>query len=1702
MVIPAKAGIQCLKKGKTLDSCFRRNDQRGKNAAGGGKKRRTAGKTAEKCGGRRENAGGRREMGICGGVVFLFTSLYSLRKLRFFVFWAVFGVVILELRGVYFALQRKSEMKNTNSGFRLSGFRLRPLAAVGALFAAGLLAASGLTSGERAPESGGFLYSEYLTGILPADSGGIAGSFVVETDRPLAGFKKKAKGVLQREVSRVSARDALDYLIGDADLATSWRVRTEKAGWEIADIGVNELFLAATEDAKQSGFVRTAELDWKTELGGRRGNVGVNFLGALRETDIDAVAWQLRAFKGRSDRGGGNAGLIYRRVVGETLVGGNLFLDFETHSVEDFWRWSAGGEVRSEWVDLFANYYVGITDDAAVPTSVNSTNYIDYTYTADGFDIEANVHSPEIRWFTAVASYYNFEGKYGDDDDTGFRFGTKLTPPNAPLEIEIYRDTGDEGKSFGGELSWNHRFGETHSSRRAVAGFEPREFFFVPAVREYTQRIRTARVTVESLGNGVLTFRGAGSIDVMRADGVTVSYTAADSPITIPYIEEDNPFSLVTDLEEDGDRVTVNIDMASGARISMDVGSSISFDGSTLTLGYGNVSLGITDDETEAVVLDELAEEPPMSPISVAVVAPGAATISVMSGTSLSVGYGDGETRPQSASDEPVTISVETGMADIELPNGATVRISANRTELSIMSGDNTLSIEVSGGAAALVDEDGEPIVEAEAGVSVAADGVISPVAAVFTFPANKRYDGSVSDGVVINIHPHLQGIVDADANVVEATLDSESFPGWRLRIGYEGDDDEAPLPDITIGSPLTVAAFDPADGLTVANLNRAMLGRGALRGEVREDGTIEFHEKVLITDENIHDLGEQYFRFILEDDTTFAVVEIRVTYYQVGEELCRQKYSRASGTGPHGYDLSENIRSLFGAVEADAGATGFTGWHVWDDEDGAFVPPSRGDGHEPIYDGLPYRSQRQFGARVSDALSAFHLVPGDLVAFDRDGDGTIGSTEDAERYYVYTPNPAGGTGDDDGIRYLAAESADPNDCQLADGEFHLYGGFRGGNRPIHGPYASGLKDPSSRVSFVSWGQHGRFYRNENREQNGGTYIVDVPANQIPSNLMLGVQAGAAFGNSPVVSLAGGDGLILGPRFFRNGAHFGQPVYPVLYDNADTDWTPGTHVMTLEFGSEGLFSPETLDFTMTVTVIVRRDESPTLAGEIVAAGEVPTFIVETGGGQAALYPYNTQDPENGIRQPLNLRGTTINGYRSNYYSLEHSYEIVGSNPNNPLTMRVVDSEGEFPPGPGERSLIFANGQNFDQTVSAIPVMELYFRDPDQITSGLYSIVVRVDESAPYGSGAADTTPDLLLTIQVSMDVDRSLQPAGVPFGRFWSTMPLTLNVDEEYYGGAGHDYYVEGTVQALEVDIDGRAYLTQQPRRFTLQADTEYFVTVRIERSGEENLRRIFSVRTAERESRVRSHTCPILYRRADDTYRGVDLSQELVYILAELFDATRENDGYNRFRLYFERAVNTRGSGPNTVHPHSPGDFLKPAGFNNSLIGLAPETPPNRSGPITRLPVTGDGPDYDGLFGRTISRPHYERANNITEYIDWQWLNKGDVIAITEHDTPKSEVNLSSRYVYRVYSENGKEYLAKGEPPFGFERSRLPLAGPTYSCGNTSRNGANYRNLDLFFISETGDRTETYRFEGGARRHNPFPPNPGVGSGTDFIRR
>ena len=226
--------------------------------------------------------------------------------------------------------------------------------------------------------------------------------------------------------------------------------------------------------------VKKADVQLQTPLGNRQAQIGINVIGAFAESQNSAFGWQVRAFGGKDNIGGANAGIFFRRVDGEILYGINTFADYESGKYGDFLRYGIGGELQSPYAAFAANYYLPITDDKRQGANV--------AFSQKGYDANLRINIPQMDYLKLRGDYYYFDGKYGGKDDKGFRYGLEVQPIS-DLRIGVFYDDG--GEKFGGDIVYVYNFG-IPQKRESTADFSPD--LFSPVLREYSQRIMTAQL--------------------------------------------------------------------------------------------------------------------------------------------------------------------------------------------------------------------------------------------------------------------------------------------------------------------------------------------------------------------------------------------------------------------------------------------------------------------------------------------------------------------------------------------------------------------------------------------------------------------------------------------------------------------------------------------------------------------------------------------------------------------------------------------------------------------------------------------------------------------------------------------------------------------------------------------------------------------------------------------------------------------------------------------------------------------------------------------------------------------------------------------------------------------------------------------------------------------------------------------------------
>ena len=96
----------------------------------------------------------------------------------------------------------------------------------------------------------------------------------------------------------------------------------------------------------------------------------------------------------------------------------------------------------------------------------------EWLYSAEGYDVELNVHSPDLPWLVGEITYFHWKGIRGDDDDKGLRFGLRVNPATGlELGVEYEKQDDDNNSSdtrdWAGWVKYAGRFGESASAAGA-----------------------------------------------------------------------------------------------------------------------------------------------------------------------------------------------------------------------------------------------------------------------------------------------------------------------------------------------------------------------------------------------------------------------------------------------------------------------------------------------------------------------------------------------------------------------------------------------------------------------------------------------------------------------------------------------------------------------------------------------------------------------------------------------------------------------------------------------------------------------------------------------------------------------------------------------------------------------------------------------------------------------------------------------------------------------------------------------------------------------------------------------------------------------------------------------------------------------------------------------------------------------------------
>ena len=220
--------------------------------------------------------------------------------------------------------------------------------------------------------------------------------------------------------------------------------------------------------ARDAGVVRVLDVRAQVPVRERPAEFSADLLGPAADLGATggALAWQLGGFADDEGDRAGAFGLHYRFPPSDGRAAGvNAFLDYyREKDFGRFWRWSAGGEYRSPWVDIFANYYFPLDSERSRAGRVMEV--------AEGYDAEVRIHSPDLPWFSAAGGWAKWNAARADGEDRrGLRYGIRITPTAALWEnlrfSLMYDDARPSGEKTGAELELYFVVGEGWSFARA-----------------------------------------------------------------------------------------------------------------------------------------------------------------------------------------------------------------------------------------------------------------------------------------------------------------------------------------------------------------------------------------------------------------------------------------------------------------------------------------------------------------------------------------------------------------------------------------------------------------------------------------------------------------------------------------------------------------------------------------------------------------------------------------------------------------------------------------------------------------------------------------------------------------------------------------------------------------------------------------------------------------------------------------------------------------------------------------------------------------------------------------------------------------------------------------------------------------------------------------------------------------------------------
>ena len=300
---------------------------------------------------------------------------------------------------------------------------------------------------------------------------------------------------------------------------SSYPVRTRDA---VLDALAGELLSSGVSSLSgEDSFIKGLDVGYQSPLGSRDGSFSVEAVFGLWEGS-DALVFGQGGFivqeRGSVWEPGANAGLGYRFLANDILLGANVFFDYlndDEHGA--FRRYSLGAEARGRYWDVSANWYRRLSD--VNRTVIDGENYL--VYTASGWDAEGAVRLPGWEWLELAVRRYEWEREIGGDiRGFNYRLTARLIQALS-LEAEYDYPEGG-GDDWGVHLRFSHSwetgdgfasaFSRAGKSSGLVSDAWSRRYERVR--RRYEQRIIEERVPASSATDIIAL--GAGGNEVVE----------------------------------------------------------------------------------------------------------------------------------------------------------------------------------------------------------------------------------------------------------------------------------------------------------------------------------------------------------------------------------------------------------------------------------------------------------------------------------------------------------------------------------------------------------------------------------------------------------------------------------------------------------------------------------------------------------------------------------------------------------------------------------------------------------------------------------------------------------------------------------------------------------------------------------------------------------------------------------------------------------------------------------------------------------------------------------------------------------------------------------------------------------------------------------------------------------------------------------